>query len=701
MNKKNTGKRSVWFDGHAAELKILRAVMERTPTAMAVTTADGSHWAQNEAFKQLFGYHADDMGSFSVGIICTDATDANQINRILETGNPTTLRLNTKDKTGRKIDIELTIDPVKDMDDEISCYTWIFEDITEQKKIRKELMLQHEYLSTLHTISLGMFRRLNLSDLLKAIILRASKITRIPNGFLYLYNPEKNVLEVKAGCGIHSDDVGLELEPGRGLSGKVFNSGEPMIVNDYQSWKDKIKGAPYDKAHSVISVPLVSGAKIEGVIGLGHETPGMEIEPEIIGVLEEFSAIAQIAIDNAKLFEQHKNEVLKRILVEKERKEIEAKLFQAQRLESIGTLAGGIAHDFNNILSSIMGFTQIAMSSVDKDSSVEEDLNEILKASLRAKDLVQQILTFARQSDENLNAVKVSLIAKEVLKFIRSSVPTTIEIRQNISSDAKVMANPTQLYQVFLNIYTNAAQAMAEKGGCLDVDLAEETLSGSKDSLPAGNYIKIKISDTGNGIPKDNIDKIFEPYFTTKQVGEGTGLGLSVVHGAIKRLKGDIWVNSVEGEGTTFTIFLPVVDEKEKVYEPEKGPLPMGDQQRVLFVDDEPTIAKVGRRMLESLNYKVTPLTDSTLALELFRSKPTTFEAVVTDWTMPKMTGDKLAMAIKKINPKIPVILCTGIQEEFSPEELEKFGLNYFYKKPISKYELAHALKKAIDNAPD
>ncbi|MCF6248689.1 MAG: ATP-binding protein [Desulfobacula sp.] len=683
------------FDSGKHELKVFRTAIECTPDPMVITDVDGRHLYHNLSFTQLFGYSCEELNKSYHEILFADPGDSIKIANILDAGSRMTLRLKTKDKAGREIDVELLIEVVKD-DDRIISFIWIFEDVTEQKKIRKELRFQQEYLSTIHTISLGMFRRLKLSDLLRAIISRASKITRIPDGFICLYDSSQRLLEVKVACGKLVSHVGLKIKPGDGLSGKVFETGEPMIINDYQAWPKKINSRPLKNVCSIICIPLISGSKIEGVIGLSHHTKLMHIEPETIIVLEQFSAIAQIAIDSAKLFENQKNEFNKRLVSENERKQMEAQLFQAQRMESIGTLAGGIAHDFNNILSSIIGFAQIAMGDVEKGSQTADDLNEIYLASLRARDLVQQILTFARQSDDKLNVVKVSLIAKEVLKFIRSSIPTTIEIRQNIVSTGKVMASPTQLYQVFLNLYTNAAQAMADNDGLLEVDMHDEELTGEDGPLPCGNYIKIRVSDTGVGIEKDNIDKIFEPYFTTKDVGEGTGLGLSVVHGAVKTMKGDIRVNSTIGEGTSFTLFLPMSKEKEKQFTHNDRQMPMGKKENILFVDDEVAIAKVGKRILESLNYKVTTLTDSLEALELFRSKPGQFQAVVTDWTMPKMTGDKLAIEIKKINPDIPILLCTGLDKEIAHEELSQSGLDYFYKKPISKHELAAALQKAL-----
>ena len=380
-----------------------------------------------------------------------------------------------------------------------------------------------------------------------------------------------------------------------------------------------------------------------------------------------------------------------------DRLKLETKLRQAQKMESIGTLAGGIAHDFNNILSSIIGFTELALGEAENGTDLEDDLQEVRKAGLRAKDLVRQILTFARQSDEAPMPIQIDIIVKEVLTFIKSSIPSTIQINNNIYSDSLIMGSSTQIHQVLMNLCTNAAQAMEEKGGILEVSVNDTTIDKMAISdLKPGEYIEIKVSDTGVGIAPQNLHAIFDPYFTTKPVGEGTGMGLAVVHGIVENYGGKITVASTIGKGTCFTIYLPISKKRKKLTSDKEQDLPLGNE-RILFVDDEVPIAKMGSKMLEQLGYSVTTRTSSVEALELFKSKPQAFDLVVTDMTMPNMTGDKLVTEMMKIRSDIPVVLCTGYSKKISQESAADIGIKALVYKPVVKSDLAKTVRKVLD----
>ena len=385
-----------------------------------------------------------------------------------------------------------------------------------------------------------------------------------------------------------------------------------------------------------------------------------------------------------------------------ERKRLEAQLQQAHRMEAIGTLAGGIAHDFNNILSAIMGFTELAIDDVAKGTPLEDNLQEVYTAGKRARDLVKQILAFARQADQEKKPIQLDTIAVEALKLIRSTSPTTIEIKQNIKSNSLIMGNSTQIHQLFMNLCTNAVQAMEDTGGILEVGVKDAELD-SKSSLTQfdlkhGTYLKVTVSDTGPGIAADIIDSIFEPYFTTKGVGKGTGMGLAMVHGIVETYGGKITVDSEVGKGTVFTIYLPITKKREayRPYDDEK--LPSGTE-RILFVDDELPIAKMGSQILERLGYQVTVRTSSVEALELFRSKPNDFDLVITDMTMPNMTGDELAKELIVLRSDIPVILCTGYSKKINSEMATGIGVREFAYKPLVTADLAETIRKVLDDA--
>ena len=397
-------------------------------------------------------------------------------------------------------------------------------------------------------------------------------------------------------------------------------------------------------------------------------------------------------------------DITERIQAEEHRRKLEDQLRQSQKLESIGTLAGGIAHDFNNILTSIIGYTELALTDAQRGSLIEENLQEVRKGGNRAADLVKQILTFARQGEKELISIRVSLIAKEALKLIRSSIPTSIKIEQHIVSDSSIMGDATRIHQIFMNLCTNAAQAMEEDGGVLKVSLTDVILDadfiGTQNALKPGNYLELIVSDTGIGISADIIQSIFEPYYTTKEPGQGTGMGLAMVHGIVQSHGGEITVESQVGKGTSFKIYLPVTKRDTEAIEYIAEDLPTGSEQ-ILFVDDELTIVKMGRQMLERLGYTVTNRTSSIEALALFRNKPDHFDMVITDMAMPHMTGDKFAVELMKIRPDIPVILCTGYSKKISGEQASEIGIKTYVMKPLVRRDLAIAVRKVLDQKID
>jgi PAS domain S-box-containing protein len=381
-------------------------------------------------------------------------------------------------------------------------------------------------------------------------------------------------------------------------------------------------------------------------------------------------------------------------------KSMEQQLQQSQKMEAIGTLAGGIAHDFNNILGAMMGYAELAKFKT-ADVTIRTYLERILKACERAKDLVNRILTFSRQEKHEKKPLSVTPIVQEAMKLIRSSLPATVEIRFSHTNRLDtVLADATQIHQVLINLCTNAAHAMRERGGVLEVQLAQQDIdadsSGYGPELREGSYLKLVVSDTGHGIDPAIMNKVFDPFFTTKGPGEGTGLGLSMVYGIVKNHGGAISATSKSGQGTTFTIYLPLIDTAGQAEEQGTDAIPVG-RGHILFVDDEEPLASIGKEMLAFLGYDVTVRFSSLDALEAFRANPNRFDLVITDTTMPNMTGAFLATEMLRIRPGLPIILTTGFSEKINEAEAKKIGIKEFIMKPVSLGNLAQAVRRVLD----
>jgi PAS domain S-box-containing protein len=411
---------------------------------------------------------------------------------------------------------------------------------------------------------------------------------------------------------------------------------------------------------------------------------------------------------NYKLFWE--NGLLKRIAVvllditdrkhaEAEKLKLETQLQIAQKMEAIGTLAGGIAHDFNNILGAIMLNAEMAYDAMSGNKNTQYFIEQVLLGSRRARDLVHQILTFSRDTDVKRESLNITAIVKETLKMLRSIIPATIIFRNDISPDLKnINADPVQIQQLVMNLCSNASYAMKETGGRLTVAVKNVSF----DQLPLdsgleqGEFVGIIVSDSGSGILPENRDRIFDPFFTTKQPGEGTGLGLSVVHGIVKRSDGYINVNSEPGKGTIFKIYFPCVDVEDIPAQADSQPLPCGDEE-ILFIDDEKPLAEASKKMLEFLGYKVTVQNCGNRALQLFEKGPGRFDLIITDMTMPNMTGVELAGKAMEIRPDIPIIVCTGFSHLITKEKAQKIGIREFVMKPFSKMEMAETIRKVLD----
>lgn len=383
---------------------------------------------------------------------------------------------------------------------------------------------------------------------------------------------------------------------------------------------------------------------------------------------------------------------------------LEKQLQQAQKMEAIGTLAGGIAHDFNNLLGVILGYTELAREDAPPKSKYSEDLDKVLTAGHRAKELVAQILAFSRKDKIKRIPIQIQSLIKETLKMLRPTIPSTIKIEDAIDPECGlVLVDPTQINQILINLCTNANHAMETTGGLLKIILQNTRITSSDTpygtSLKAGEYVELIVSDTGTGIHPSQINKIFDPYFTTKDIGKGTGMGLAIIHGIVGSYDGAITVESKPGNGATFHVYFPVVEEEEQPQPAAPEAMPSGTGN-ILFVDDEEMLAEMGKEMLERLGYNVTMRQSSLGALTTFQNNPQDFDVVITDQTMPGMTGSDLARRLLQIRPDIPIILCTGYSNIVNEKSAKSLGIKEFAMKPLAQAAIAGLLQKVLTNSP-
>ncbi len=494
-------------------------------------------------------------------------------------------------------------------------------------------------------------------------------ISRVNNEFCKMFGVKEKVI-MSAGYNIFSDQAAID-------AGII-----PLVREIFDKKKRKNWEIDYniDSASDSTKTPTLKTGKIFLQV-FGHPVLNRNGDLESV-VLQHY-------------------DISKRKQAKAEKKKLEARLQQAQKMESIGTLAGGIAHDFNNLLFPIIGFSEMLKEDLPPDSPEYESAQEIFNAGKRGGALVKQILAFSRQSDHKLQPVRVQKILKEVLKLTRSSIPTDIRIDQNIQKDCGlVMAEPTQLHQVAMNLITNAYHAVEKTSGEISIQLKEIIIDAGElkdSSLQSGRYVMLSVSDNGIGISRRVINNIFDPYFTTKKKGKGTGLGLSVVFGIVKEHKGDIKVYSEEGKGATFNVYLPLMEKFVEAVANDQVSVLQNGTESLLLVDDEKSVVRLEKQILERLGYKVSAQLSSIEALEIFKANPDDYDLVITDMTMPNMTGDKLAKEILSIRSNISIIICTGFSERINKVQAEAIGVKGFLMKPVVKSEMAHMVRKVLD----
>ncbi|MHC4457004.1 MAG: ATP-binding protein [Planctomycetota bacterium] len=486
---------------------------------------------------------------------------------------------------------------------------------------------------------------------------------------------------------------------------------ESMIDKGFFAWAVREKRGIFvpskDRSRRFVLHVIATSSRIRGMFvgllaGKGKKIPDSALILLSIVLLNTASALESYEFYK---FMRDQNKILRQKIEERTRElaRSERQLQQIDKIQAIGTLAGGIAHDFNNILFPISGYTEMSIDDTPENSEIRKNLEKVLKATGRARDLVEQILTFSRQSSQEYKPLRIQPIIKEAFKLLRATLPTTIEINQNIDSRCgATTGNPTQIHQVIMNLCTNAFQAMQDKGGRLEVNLSEVDIGADdileKMGMKPGKYIRLGVIDTGQGMEPAVLARIFEPYFTTKDQGKGTGLGLSVTHGIVKSHGGDIKVYSEPGKGTKFHVYFPLIDHVATEAAPVSTQIAARGTEHILLIDDEAQIVQMEQQMLQRLGYHVTIRTSSVDALDTFRKQPHKFDLVITDMTMPDMTGMDLAPQLLKIRPDIPIIICSGFSEVITEDKVKSIGIREFIQKPIAINDLAMTMRKVLGN---
>ena len=579
----------------------------------------------------------------------------------------------------------------------------------------RELETLVEKLGTLSELTELVSRIPDIKEVMETVLHRTMAAVNAEIGSIMLLDDEGQTLRIAASEGLDESVVtGTITRVGESIAGKVVETGEAVLVEDIeQDSRFRKANDPKYGSSSFVSMPLRAHWRVMGVLNLSKRIGGGIFGESDLKFLKALLGHIGFALENARLLKEAKDatEKLQQVVgdqsaqlaeVKQEARQSTRLLHEAQKMESIGTLAGGIAHDFNNILSAIVGYAELTVLKLPEASDARKSVRGILEASHRARDLVHQILTFSRQSEEHRQPSAPGPILKEALRLLRATLPATIEIRQNIAADlGNILADPTQIHQVLLNLCTNAHHAMREEGGILEVNVENVELDASftdqHTDMDPGVYLRLTIGDTGHGMAPEVMQRVFDPYFSTKDKDVGTGLGLAVVHGIVKSHAGSIELESEPGKGTTFYVYLPVIESEAPPQADIVELLPPG-QERILLVDDEESLVAVGKEMLEYLGYEVTIETINHKALELFQEQPDQFDLVITDMTMPKMTGDKLAARLMEIRPDIPIILCTGYSDLISESKADAIGIRALLKKPLAIGELSNTIRKILDD---
>ncbi len=695
---------------HESEQKF-KSMFDQAPLSYQSLNRDGRFIEVNETWLKTLGYERGEVIGNNFGAFLEPGLKSHfedNFKRFKSVGEILGVEFDMLKKDGSSILVSFHGKLEKDKHGIFKRTHCVLHDITAQRaaedSANREMMLNRGIADISKELLSKKYDIKRVSD---KVLEYARKLTESPHGFasaidrITLENVGHTLTEMYGKlCRVEDQRVAFPIgEDGKynALWGHALNTKESFFTNDPVN-HPLYRGVPegHIPLNRFLAIPVKAGDLLMGLIALANSDH--EYSQADIRAVERLAEVYALAL--------HRQQY------EVQRKEFEQQLNQLQKMEALGTLAGGIAHDFNNILSPIIGYTELLDEDLPDNSVLRENTEKVLTATKRARDLVKQILTFSRQAEQEIKPLKPHLVLKEVIKLMRATIPSTIEIRTEIDPDTKpILADPTKIHQIAMNIITNAYHAMQNQVGTLSVVLRNSTAPGEERGNPPpidgadvlaplqGPCVLLSISDTGVGMGINTTDKIFDPYFSTKPKDKGTGLGLSVVHGIVKSYGGEIRVKSRPGEGSVFDVFLPAIQNDPATEEGSGGTLYPTGHERILLVDDEEPVARIGQRMLERLGYTVDIRFSSIEALETVKATPDLHDLVITDMTMPGMTGDQLALEILKIRSEMPIVICTGFSERISPEKAAAKGIKGYLMKPLLKKELASLVRRMLDPA--
>jgi PAS domain S-box-containing protein len=680
------------------EARELLLMLEAVPSGIVVLDAEGQFLYANQRTFEMHGYSRDEFMALNLRLITAPASERLIAARMQELFDRSELSFEAEHLRKDDTIIPLMVHVKKTTWGGKHVFLSVQTDITDRKQAETALRRQNIYLEALNETAVGLMQRMDLAELFQAIVHRATRFVGAEEGWICVYEPASGDVEFKAAIGQSAYQIGARFKSGRGIAGEVWRTGKTVLIDNYQTWSKRANVDNYALRRATVAVPLRYEGRLAGILGLAHHDAERRFEDDDLAMLERLAELASIALHNARLYDQVKQELAMRTRLEAERDLMQAKLLQSQKMEAMGTLAGGIAHDFNNLLMGIQGYASLALLDLDPSDPNHERLMRIQEQVQSGADLTKQLLGFARGGRYEVKPADMNdIIEKSSSLFGRTRKEITIHKKYGKDLWAAEV-DWGQMEQVFMNLYVNAWQAMPG-GGAIYLETENIVLNEARvilSGIEPGKYVKITITDTGTGMDAKTRERIFDPFFTTKAMGRGTGLGLATVYGIIRGHKGMINVYSEPGHGSTFTIYLPA-SEKEVIHErADSGKIVKGTET-ILVADDEQVILEVSTEMLTSLGYRIYAAGSGQEALAVFMEKRNEIDLVILDMIMPGISGGETFDRLRKISPEIKVLLSSGYSINGEAKTIMERGCNGFLQKPFHLEKLSSKIREMLD----